>query len=101
MMSARTRSGLIKWVMAIFIISLLITGSEAFELTQLQWDTGTSGILKVDGVISYMGNSVRVNDFSKPVESDKYTNIPIEPVEAFVGLNISRNGTFINKTMLG
>lgn len=101
MMSARTRSGLIKWVMAIFIISWLITASAAFELTQLQWDLGTSGILKVDGVISYMGNSVKVTDFSKPVESDKYTNIPIEPVEAFVGLNISRNGTFINKTMLG
>jgi hypothetical protein len=87
--------------MATIIISWLITAAAAFEFSQLQWDTGTSGVLKGDGVISYMGYSVRVTDFNKPVESDKYMSIPIEPVEAFVGLDISRNGTFVNKTMLG
>jgi len=98
---ARSRSGLIKWIMATLIISWLITASAAFELTQLQWETGASGTLKRDGVISSMGYSVKATAFNEPVESDKYKNIPIEPVEAFVGLNISKNGTFINKTMLG
>ena len=101
MMSTRSRSGLIKWVMAILIISWLITASAAFELTKLQWDKGTSGTLKRDGVISYMGYSVKVTAFNAPVESEKYKNIPIEPVEAFVGLNISKNGIFINNTMIG
>ncbi|MFA4958121.1 MAG: hypothetical protein WC556_14225 [Candidatus Methanoperedens sp.] len=87
--------------MAALIISWLINASAAFELTKLQWDTGTSGTLKRDGVISYMGYSVKVTAFNAPVESEKYKNIPIEPVEAFVGLNISKNGTFINKTMIG
>lgn len=101
MRSARSHSGLIKWVMATLIISWLITASAAFELTQLQWETGTSGTLKREGVISSMGYSVKATAFNEPVESDKYKNIPIEPVEAFVGLNISKNSTFINKTMLG
>jgi hypothetical protein len=100
-MRTRSYSGLIKWVMATLIISWLITASAAFELTQLQWDNGTSGTLKRDGVISYMGYSVKATAFNAPVESEKYKNIPIEPVEAFVGLNISKNGTLINKTMLG
>lgn len=101
MICSRSQSGLIKWVMATLIISWLITASAAFELTQLQWETGTSGTLKREGVISYMGYSVKATAFNEPVESQKYKNIPIEPVEAFVGLNISKNGTFINKTMLG
>jgi len=101
MMCVRSRSGLIKWAIATLIISWLITASAAFELTQLQWDTGTSGTLKRDGVISYNGYSVKATSFNAPVESDKYKNIPIEPVEAFVGLNISKNGTLINETMLG
>src|SRR5659263_112637 len=100
MISARSHSGLIKWAMAIFIISWLITVSAAFDLTQLQWGTGTSGTLKSDEVISYNGYSVKVVDFNKPVESDSM-NSPIEPVEAFVGLDILKNGTLINKTMLG
>lgn len=96
-----SRSVLIKWAMAILIISWLITASAAFELTQLQWDAGTSGTLKRDGVISYNGYSVKVTAFNAPVESDKYKNMPVDPVEAFVGLNISKNGTSINDTMLG
>jgi len=101
MICARSQSCFIKWVMATLIISWLITASAAYELTQLQWDTGTSGTLKRDGVISYNGYSVKATGFSEPVESDKYKNMPIEPVEAFVGLNISKNGTLINETMLG
>jgi uncharacterized repeat protein (TIGR01451 family) len=101
MIFTKSQSGLIKWVIATLIISWLITASAAFELTQLQWDTGTLGTLKRDGVLSYNGYSVKVIAFNNPVESDKYKNIPIEPVEAFVGLNISKNGTFINRTMLG
>lgn len=103
MMCARSRSGLIKWVMATLIISWLITAAAAFEFGQLQWDpaSGTSGTIKRDGVISYMGYSVKATGFNEPVESDKYENIPIEPVLAFVGLDISKNGTLINKTILG
>ncbi len=101
MMCAKSQSGLIKWVMATLIISWLITASAAFELSQLQWNNGTSGTLKRDGVISYVGYSVIATAFNGPVESEKYKNIPIKPVEAFVGLNISKNGTLINKTMLG
>jgi uncharacterized repeat protein (TIGR01451 family) len=86
--------------MATLIIIWLINASAAFELTQQQWDTGTSGTLKRDGVISYMGYSVTATAFNAPVESDKYKNIPKEPVIAFVGLNISKNGTLINETML-
>ncbi|MCZ7400887.1 MAG: hypothetical protein O8C61_01540 [Candidatus Methanoperedens sp.] len=97
----RSQSGLIKWVIATLIISWLITASAAFELTQLQWDTGTSGTLKRDGVISYMDYSVKVTAFTGPVESDRYKNMPVDPVEAFVGLNISKNGKLINETMLG
>ena len=101
MMCAKSRSGLIKWVLATLIISWLITASAAFELSQLQWDAGTSGTLKRDEAISYMGYSVEATAFNAPVESDKYKNIPIDPVEAFVALDILKNGTLINKTMLG
>jgi uncharacterized repeat protein (TIGR01451 family) len=79
----------------------MITASAAFELTQLQWGTGTSGTLKRDGVISYMEYSVKVTSFTAPVESDRYKNIPVDPVEAFVGLDILKNGTLLNKTILG
>jgi len=39
--------------------------------------------------------------FSAPVESEKYQDRPIEPVEPFVGLNISKKGIFLNTTFLG
>jgi uncharacterized repeat protein (TIGR01451 family) len=87
--------------MATLIISWLITASAAYELGQLQWGTGISGTLKRDGMISYMGYSVKATAFNEPVESDKYMNMPIEPVLAFVGLDILKNGTLINKAMLG
>jgi uncharacterized repeat protein (TIGR01451 family) len=101
MILKRSRSGLFKWVMAALVISWLITASAAYQLNQLQWDTGTSGTLKREGVISYMGYSVTVTAFNEPVESKRNTNEPIEEVKAFVGLNISKNGTLINRTMLG
>jgi len=87
--------------MAAIIILWLITVSSAFELTQLQWGTGTSGIIKRDGVISYMGYSVKAIGFNAPVESDKYKNIPNEPVIAFCGIKFSKNGTLINEAILG
>lgn len=103
MMSARSRSVLIKWVMGTIIIIWLINVAAAIEFSHMQWDTvaGTSGIIKRDGVISFMGYTVKATAFNAPVESDKYKNIPIAPVEAFVGLNILKNGTMINETMLG
>jgi len=100
MIAGKSGSGLKKWILAILFISWLISSAAAFEFSQLQWDKGISGTLKRDEVISYMGYSVKAIAFNAPVESDKYRQIPVEPVEAFVGLNISKNGNLINTTML-
>src|SRR3990172_4156857 len=95
-------SGLIKCIITALIISCFISASAAFELGKLQWDeNGVSGTLKRNEVISFNGYSVKVVGFSAPVESDKYKQIPIEPVEPFVELNISRNGSFIDTAGLG
>ncbi len=99
MIEGRKISRPIKW-MVIFVI-LLYFVSIAAAYDGLEWENGISGTLKQDGVISFMGYSVKVVAFSAPVESDKYKEIPIEPVEPFVGLNISNNGSFINSTFLG
>lgn len=100
MIPKKIGSGLIKWMIPIVIISWFISAAAAFEFGQLQWDNGITGTLKRDEVISYMGYSVKVVAFTAPVESDKYRPIPIEPVEPFVGLNISFNGTIMNGTYL-
>jgi uncharacterized repeat protein (TIGR01451 family) len=100
MIAGKSGYGLIKWILTTLIIIWFVSSAEAFDSKQLQWDTGISGTLKHDEVISYMGYSVKVVAFNAPVESDKYKQIPVEPVEGYVGLNISRNGTLINETML-
>ncbi|MCX9084737.1 MAG: hypothetical protein OIN87_08085 [Candidatus Methanoperedens sp.] len=100
-MIERSRSDYIKVGAATIIILCLFSASAAFELTQIQWISGTSGTLKRDDVMSYMGHSVKVTSLNAPVESDRYNNKPIEPVIPYVGLDISKNGTLINKTILG
>jgi len=100
MMAEKSGSGLKKWIFAILFISLLISPAAAFEFSQLQWDKGISGTLKRNEVLSYKDYSVKAIAFNAPVESDKYRQIPVEPVEAFVGLDILKNGVLINETML-
>lgn len=73
----------------------------AFDTTKIQWDTGKSGTLKRNEVMTFNEYSVQVTGFNAPVESDKYKQMPIDPVEGFVELNISRNGSFMAKASLG
>jgi uncharacterized repeat protein (TIGR01451 family) len=99
MTKGRKISRPIKW-MVIFVI-LLYFVSIAAAYTGLEWESGISGTLKRNEVISFKDYSVKVVAFNAPVESDKNKEIPIEPVKPFVGLNISKNGSFINTTFLG
>jgi len=92
--------GLMHWVILFLILSGFISFASGFESSQLQWDEGVSDKLQRGGVISYMGYSVKVAAFPSPVESDKYKVEPEEPVEPFVGLNISKNGRFIDTAIL-
>ncbi len=92
--------GLIRKVVIFLIFSWFISSASAFETSQLQWGEGVSGKLQLGEVISYMDYSVKIVMFPPPVESDKYRSVPIEPVEPFVGLNISKNGSFINTAIL-
>lgn len=101
MIPKKTYSGLIKWILPILIISWFISAAAALEFGKLQWDDGISGTLKRNEIISYAGYSVQVVGFSAPVESEKYKQIPIDPVIPFVGLNISKDGIFFNSTALG
>ncbi len=92
--------GLIKLIIIPLVLSVFISSAAAFEVNQLQWAQGISGKLKQDDIISYNGYSVRAIGFPGPFESDRYKNIPAEPVDPYVALNISKNGIFINKTVL-
>lgn len=99
--------GLIK----VFIVLLVLSGyiSLAFadeitdhETTGLQWSQGVSKKLSRGETISYNGYTVKVVAFPDAVESDRYRDgSPSEPVDAFVGLNISQNDTFIGTAALG
>ncbi|KCZ72495.1 protein of unknown function DUF11 [Candidatus Methanoperedens nitroreducens] len=84
----------------LLIISGSISSVYAFETSKLQWSEGISDTLERGEVISYNEYSVKVVAFPPPVESDKYIERPSEPVEPYVGLNISKNGSFINTTVL-
>ncbi|HMB44196.1 MAG TPA: hypothetical protein VKL21_00085 [Candidatus Methanoperedens sp.] len=90
----------IKWVVIFIVLLCFVSNAAAYEVNKLQWGIGKSGTLKSNEVISSMGYTVEVVGFHGPVESDRYKGIPIEPVEAFVGLNLSRNGSFITQITL-
>ncbi len=94
------KSGLI-WGIIIFIVLFGTTGIAQLEGLQLQWTGGVSGKLLRGEVLTYKGYSVEVMAFPAPVESSKYKPEPEEPVTPFVELNISKNGKFINKFVLG
>lgn len=93
-------SGLFR-VVIIFMIPGLVSSAQAFEISQLQWDTGATVKLHRGEVFTYKWYSIEAVIFPPPVESDRYKDIPAEPVEAYVGLNISKNGSFIDTAVLG
>lgn len=74
--------------------------AQAYEESQLQWAQGTSAKLQRGDVLTYNGYTIEAVMFPSPVESDRYNEAPAEPVEGFVGVNISKNGVFISKTTL-
>ncbi len=96
----RKSYGLIHWAVIFLILSGFISSASGFEFSQLQWDEGVSGKLQRNGVISYEEYSVKVVAFPPPVESDRYRDVPSEPVDPFVGLKISKNGTSIDTAIL-
>lgn len=93
-------SGLMRVLVIFMILPLFISFAQAFELSQLQWDQGISGKLQRDDVLTYEGYSVKAEVFPLPVESDRYRDIPDEPVDPFIGLNISKNGSFVDLVIL-
>lgn len=90
---------LIKLVIASLIISGFVSPAIAYDDSSFQWRDGTSGRLVRGEELSYNGYTVKVIDFSAPVKSNSL-GTPDEPVETFVGINISKNGQFLNTTML-
>jgi len=91
----------IKWAVIFVVLLYFVNIAAAFDVSKLQWEIGKSGTLKRNEVISHLGYSIEVVGFNAPVESDRYRQIPIEPVEPFVGLNLSKNGSFITEISLG
>ncbi len=98
-MRINAKSGLICGIIIFIALFGAITTAD-FESSQLQWTAGMSGKLVRGEVLTYKGYSVEAMAFPAPVESAKYAAEPEEPVEAFVGLNISKNGRFISTVAL-
>ncbi|HEY9246444.1 MAG TPA: hypothetical protein VIO11_06315, partial [Candidatus Methanoperedens sp.] len=95
------RTGLIRLIMLSLILSGYVGLASAQDTSKFQWREGTSGRLLRNEQISYMGYSAVVTAFPSPVESGKYDEKPIDPVNPFVGLNISKDGIFIKTIILG
>ncbi|MCZ7370587.1 MAG: hypothetical protein O8C66_08765 [Candidatus Methanoperedens sp.] len=95
------RYGMIKWLMVALLLTAFAGEAMAADLTKIQWEQGISSTLYRDQVITYNGYTAKVVMFPPPVESDRYKAVPDEPVEPYVGLNISKDGVFINTTVLG
>ena len=88
------------------IVLLILSGfislvSAEYQESDLQWAPGVSNTLHHNDVIAYNGYTVKAIDFASPVESNRYSETPSEPVDPFVGLNVSKNGSFTNTTALG
>ncbi len=92
---------LIKAVVVLLILSGFISLVSAYQESDLQWTSGVSNTLHRNDIITYNGYTVKAIDFPNPVESDRYSETPSEPVDPFVGLNVSKNGSFANTTALG
>jgi uncharacterized repeat protein (TIGR01451 family) len=93
------KKGLVLGV-AIVLILVGIDFTQTFDSSQLQWRQGVSGKLMRGETLTYGGYSIEVTTFPAPVESEKYKPVPVEPVEPFVGLNISKDGSFIGNIAL-
>ncbi len=93
--------GQVKWRVPLLLALLsFISIASAVDYSTYQWATGVSGKLHLGESLSYMEYSVEPVIFPSPAESEKYTSLPADAVMPFVGLNISRNGSFINSTIL-
>lgn len=93
--------GRVRGVLLLLVLPMFASLASAYEITDLQWNGGTTGKLHRGEVLTYNEYSAEVIAFPGPMESDKYKNVPVEPVLPFVGLNISKNGILINTTVLG
>jgi uncharacterized repeat protein (TIGR01451 family) len=93
--------GIIKAVVVLLILSGFISLVSAYQESDLQWTSGVSNTLHRNDIITYNGYTVKAIDFPNPVESDRYSETPSEPVDPFAGLNVSKNGSFANTTALG
>ena len=94
-----SRKILIGVVIASLMISGFVSPAIAYDISSIQWGDGTSVRLALGEELSYNDYTVKVIGFPAPVKSGSM-GTPIDPVDTFVGLNISRNGQFLAKTML-
>lgn len=102
MSAGNKKSGLLKIFMALLVLSVYISLAFAYQTADLQWAPGVSNKLARGDTISLNGYSVKVISFPDAVQSDRYRDgSPVEPVDAFVGVNITQNGTFIGTVALG
>lgn len=90
---------LIKLVIASLIIAGFVSPAIAYDASSFQWGDGTSGRLARGEELSYNGYTVKVIAFPAPVKSNSM-GTPVEPVDTFVGINISKNGQFLNTALL-
>ena len=93
--------GLIKAVIVLLILSGFISLVSAYEESELQWAPGVSNTLYRNDIITYNEYTVKAISFPDGVESNRYSETPSEPIDPFVGLNVSKNGSFANNTVLG
>jgi uncharacterized repeat protein (TIGR01451 family) len=91
----------LKAVIVLLILSGFISLVSAYEESDLQWAPGVSNTLHLNDVITYNEYTVKAIGFPEPVESNRYSETPSEPVNPYVGLNVSKNGSFANNTALG
>lgn len=101
MNAVKKSHSLIKLAMITLILSGFISIALAVDNPALQWAPGVSAKLQPDDNISLGEYSVKAVSFPAPVEHDKYLNTPAEPVDPSVGLNIFKNGSLIDTTVLG
>ncbi len=89
-----------KLALFFLIISGFTSPALAYDVTQFQWVTGTSGKLMRGDELTFNEYTVKAIAFPAPVKSNPYSGIPAEPVDPFVWINLSRNGILLNSTVL-
>ncbi len=90
----------IKLIIAILVISGFVSPAYAFDVSALQWGTGTSGKLMRGEELVYNDYTVKATAFPAPVKSSLYSGTPAEAVNPFVGINLSKNGVLISSILL-